>query len=418
MRTVKGTAGSPILEAIKEHGTAFTIAAVGLVLIFGITLVQDPSKWWIGLLGAVGFAGFILIAANGFVVLKALGSVFVLLLSIAGATAVGSMVSTVPLFALTWPVYQLSAYLLGLALSYAFYSGRGRWTYLGFMAIGQFALTALLLVINTEPHLSAIVGALGSLGGFAAAYLLNGRTRVSKKMPPSSFDRNFLEAVARGAEKLDLQLRIVPPRRGVDSHLLVYGDERAILLYPIELEQGFGVVGRRGTRLGYRGKDINPWLLKLAYSTSPSWKARGASPALVLVDTKRKNGGEGRLIGVSLPDSKRKAVVAVQPAPASRQDRDSYGEKLLLSSLALVKDYALELTEKQKLALSKVGLAQSDLAEYSEEIETGDSSLDSTTEADGLNSTGEAEQESAAEPTVLFADGSSTTSSEASSAKG
>ncbi len=417
MRTVKGSAGSPVLEAIKEHGTAFTIAAVGLVLILGITLVQDPSRWWIGLLGALGFAAFILIAANGLVVLKALGSIFVLLFSIAGATAVGSMVTTVPLFALTWPVYQLSAYLLGLALSYAFYSGRGRWTYLGLMAVGQFLLTSLLLVINTEPHLAAIVGALASLGGFAAAYLLNGRTRVSKRMPPSSFDRSFLESVARGAEKLGLELRIIPPRRGVDSHLLIYGDT-ALLLYPIELEQAFGVVGRRGTRLGYRGKDINPWLLKLAYSTSPSWKARGASPALVLVDTKRKNGGEGKLIGVSLPDSKRKAVVGVQPAPASRQDRDSYGEKLLLNSLALVEDYALELSPKQKIALSKVGLAQNDLAEYSEEIETGDSSRDSTEAGAGENLEEiPAEPEQAAEPTVIFADGSSTASAEDASTK-
>ena len=366
MRTVKGQAGSPLLEAIKEHGTWFTISVVGLVVIFGITLVNDPSKWWVGLAVAAGLSLFLFTAANGRVVLKAIGSLFVLGLSIAGAGAMGSLVTTVPLFGLTWPVYQLSVYLLALALSYVAYSGRGRWTYLGLMAIGQFGITALLVVINTDPHISTILGAFVAFGGFAAAYFLNGRTRVSKLMPASGFSRDFLEALIRGAEKLNLELRIVPARRGIDSHVLVYGD-RAVILYPIALDQAFGAIGRRMSRLGYRGKDINPWLLRLSFFTSPSWKSRGASPSLVLVDVNKKNGGEGKVIGISLPDSKRKAVVGVQPAPPSRKDRDSYGEKLITNSLRLMDDYSLELTPKQKLALSKVGLAKGDLAEFAVE---------------------------------------------------
>lgn len=363
MRTIKGQAGSPLLEAIKEHGTWFTISAVSLVVIFGITLVNDPSKWWIGLAVAAGISIFLFTAANGRVVLKAIGSLFVLGLSIAGAGAVGALVTTVPLFGLTWPVYQLAVYLLALALSYVVYSGRGRWTYLGLMAIGQFALTALLVVINTDPHISAILGGLVAFGGFAAAYFLNGRTRVSKLMPQSGFSRDFLEALIRGAEKLELELRIIPARRGIDSHVLIY-DERAVILYPVALDQGFGAIGRRMSRLGYHGKDINPWLLRLSFFTSPSWKSRGASPSLVLVDVNKKNGGEGKVIGISLPDSKRKAVVGIQPAPPSRKDRDSYGEKLISNSLRLMDDYSLELSPKQKIALSKVGLGKGDLAEF------------------------------------------------------
>jgi len=366
VRTVKGQPGSPILEAIKEHGTWFTLSMVALVLIFGFTVVNDPSKWWIGLAVAAGISLFIFTAANGRVVLKAIGSLVVLALTIAGATSVGSLVSTVPLFGLTWPIYQLSTYLLALALSYVLYSGRGRWTYLGLMAIAQFGITALLLVINTDPHISVILGAFVGLLGFAGAYLLNGRTRVSKLMPQSGFSKDFLEAVIRGAEKLELNLRVIPGRRGIDSHILIYG-ERALILYPMALDQGFGAIGRRAQKLGYRGKDINPWLLRLSFLTSPSWKAKGASPSLVLVDVNRKNGGEGKIVGVSLPDSKRKAVVGVQPAPPSRKDRDSYGERLISNAEKLMDDYSLELTEKQKLALSKVGLGKEDLAEYAPE---------------------------------------------------
>lgn len=366
MRTVKGQVGNPLLEAIKEHGTWFTISAVGLVVIFGITLVNDPSKWWVGLSVAVGLSVFLFTAANGRVVLKAIGSIFVLMLSIAGAASMGSMVATVPLFGLTWPVYQLATYLLALALSYMVYSGRGRWTYLGFTAIGQFGLTSILVIVNTDPHISAVVGALIAFGGFAAAYFFNGKTRVSKLMPQSGFSKGFVESLVRGAEKLDLELRIVPARRGIDSHVLIYG-ERALILYPVALEQAFGLLGRKGTRLGYKSKDLNPWLLRLSFFTSPSWKARGASPSLVLVDVNRKNGSDGKIIGVSLPDSKRKAVVGVQPAPPSRQDRDSYGEKLIRSSLALMDDYSLELTPKQKIALSKVGLGKEDLADFEDE---------------------------------------------------
>lgn len=366
MRTIKGQAGSPILEAIKEHGTWFTLSMVGLVLIFGFTLVNDPSKWWVGLVVAAGISLFLFTAANGRVVLKAIGSLVVLALTIAGATSIGSLVATVPLFGLTWPVYQLSVYLLALALSYVLYSGRGRWTYLGLMAATQFGLTALLLVINTDPHISVILGAFVSILGFVGAYLLNGRTRISKLMPQSGFSREFLEALIRGAEKKELQLRVIPARRGLDSHILVYG-ERAFILYPVELEQAFGAIGRRAQKLGYRGRDINPWLLRLSFLTSPSWKAKGTSPSLVLVDMNRKNGAEGKIIGVSLPDSKRKAVVAVQPAPPSRKDRDSYGERLLTNVGKLTNDYSSELTPKQKLALSKVGLGIEDLAEYAPE---------------------------------------------------
>lgn len=366
MRTVKGEGGSPILEAIKRHGTWFTVSVVGIILALGFTLVSDPSKWWVALAISGGLSIFIFTAANGRVVLKAIGSIFVLLLSVAGAASMGSMVITVPIFGLTWPVAQIAVYLFALALSYVVYSGRGRWTYLGLMAISQFALTSLLVILNADPHLSMLVGGVMGLVGFALAYLLNGRTRVSRLMPESGFSREFVEAVARGAEKLDLNFRVVPARRGIDSHLLVYGD-RAIILYPVALEQAFGAIGRRASKLGYKGKDINPWLLRLSFFTSPSWKSKGASPSLVLVDTERKNGGEGKIIGVALPDSKRRAVVGIQPAPPSRKDRDSYGEKLIAASFELMDDYSLELTEKQKLALSKVGLGREDLAEFSDD---------------------------------------------------
>lgn len=378
MRTIQGQQGSPILEAIKRHGTWFTISMIVLVLVFGITVVNDPSKWWIGLAVAAGISLFIFTAANGRVVLKSIGSIFVLVLTVAGAASMGNLVATVPLFGLTWPVYQLSAYLFALAVSYVVYSGRGRWTYLGLMAISQFLITALLLVINTDPHISALLGAFVGVTGFLAAYFFNGRTRVSKLMPGSAFTTEFAGALIRGAEKLDLDLRFVPARRNIDSHAIVYGDS-ALILYPVDLAQGFGAIGRRAEKLGYKGRDINPWLLRLSFFTSPSWKARRASPSLVLVDVNRKNGGEGKIIGISLPDSKRKAVVGIQPAPASRKDRDSYGERLIGNSQKLMEGYAYELTPRQKIALSRIGLGKEDFAEYASEEATEAESSESAT---------------------------------------
>jgi len=388
VRTIQGQQGSPILEAIKRHGTWFTISMVVLVLVFGITVVNDPSKWWIGLAVAAGISLFIFTAANGRVVLKAIGSLFVLAMSVAGATSMGAFVATVPLFGLTWPVYQLSTYLLALAVSYVVYSGRGRWTYLGLMAIAQFLLTALLLVINADPPIAAILSAFVAISGFFLAYFFNGRTRVSKHMPASGFSTEFAEALIRGAEKLDLNLRFVPGRRNIDSHILIYGDD-ALILYPVELDQAFGAIGRRAQKLGYKGQDINPWLLRLSFFSSPSWKSRGASPALVLVDVNRKNGGEGKIIGISLPDSKRKAVVGIQPAPPSRKDRDSYGERLIRNAQELMADYSTELTPRQKAAIAKVGLGKEDLAEYSSE----DSEDAAALEKDEADSSTESELE-------------------------
>ena len=139
---------------------------------------------------ALGLSVFLFTAANGRVVLKAIGSIFVLLLSIAGAASMGTMVVTVPIFGLTWPVAQLAVYLFALALSYVVYSGRGRWTYLGLMAVSQFALTSLLVIINADPHLAMGVGGLVSLVGFVLAYMLNGRTRVSRSMPETAYSRD------------------------------------------------------------------------------------------------------------------------------------------------------------------------------------------------------------------------------------
>lgn len=394
MRTVKGQPGNPILEAIKEHGTWFTISMIGLVLIFGITLVNDPSKWWIGLTVALGLSVFLFTAANGRVVLKAIGSIFVLLLTVAGAASMGALVSTVPLFGLSWPTMQLSVYLLALALSYMIYSGRGRWTYLGLMAAAQFGLTALMVIINTEPHLSMFVGAFIAFIGFLAAYLLNGRTRVAKTMPESGFSKEFLEAVVSGAEDLNLNIRVIPAKGSIDTHILIFG-EKATILYPIKLDQAFSAVGKRGNRLGYKTKDINPWLLKLSFFTSPSWKARGASPSLVLVDTKTRNGAQGKIIGISLPDSKKKAVVGVQPAPAVRLDRESYGRKLILNSQKLMEDYSVKLTEKQKVALSKVGLAKDDILEFSTSSdENNQEENKASTKAQSKNSTAPTDESS------------------------
>lgn len=357
------TVKSSILEVVKAHPTWFTISAIGFILIFGVVAINDPSKWWIGLLVAAGLSLLIFTAINGRVVLKAIGSVFVLAATVAGASMMGAYVMGSPFYGLAWPSYQIAVYLAALAFSYIAYSGRGRWSYLGMASLGQFALTSLLLIIGAEPYLSAIVGGAAALLGFVLIYLLNGRTRISKEMPPSAFTADFAKAVAKGAEDLALNIRVVPPRGNLGSHLIIYG-EQSVILYPIEMNQPFGLTGRKLSQLGYQSKPINPWLLNLSYATSPAWKAKGASPVLVLVDVERKNGSEGKIIGVSLPDSKKRAVVGVLPAPALRSDRGSYGSKLLLSAFKLVENYSDELTAKQKKALGKVGLNLDEITDF------------------------------------------------------
>lgn len=397
MKTVAPRGSSSLLEAIKAHGTWFTISAVAIVVILGITLVNDPTKWWIALVVALGLSLFLFTVANGRVVLKAIGSLVVLLFSVAGANSLGATVDTVSFLGLVWPSAQIATYLLALALSYAVYSGRGRWTYLGLMALSQFAITSGFLMFGADSYISVGGAALASFGGFTAAYLFNGRTRVSSKMPETGFSQEFLEALVKGAAQSGKKVRIVPARKGIDSHLIVY-DKRAVIIYPVALEQAFGILGRRGSRLGYRNKDINPWLLRLSYFTSPSWKTRGASPALVLVDVNRKNGGEGKIIGVSLPDSKRKAAVGVQPAPPSRKDRDDYGRRIIANSFRLMRDFELELTDKQLDRLSRVGYGVEDIEEFSQDLPE-DAELNLADDFDGVEDIEESPEESDFEET-------------------
>lgn len=369
MRTINTqSTKTSLIEAIKEHGTWFTISAIGFILIFGSVLINDPSKWWIGLAVAAGLSALLFAAVNGRVVLKAIGSVFVLCLTVAGATTAGSLVATVPLYGLSWPIYQIAVYLCALAFSYVTYSGRGRWTYLGLMSVSQFLLTLFMVVLNTDPHLSIIVSSGVALGGFIAAYLFNGKTRVSSEMPNSGFSEELTKAVFKAAENRNLSARVIPSKGSLDSHFLIFGNS-ALVIYPLDMEQAFGVTGRRGTQLSYKGKSINPWLLRLSFFTSPSWKAKGASPALVLADIRRKNGADGKVIGVSLPDSKRKAVVGIMPAPAIGISKANYGERLIDNAFSLMESYTFDLSPKQKLALGKVGLGKEDIIELQDESE-------------------------------------------------
>lgn len=367
MRTTKvNGARDSLLKVIERNATLFTVSIIGFILIFGLVVISDPSKWYIGLFGATGFGLFAFTAVHGKVVLKAIASVLFLALIVSFATMAGSLVPTTLLFGLVWGTLQVATYLFCLSLSYMMYSGRSRWLHLGLTTGLQFILVATFLTLGIESYLSLITGTLLSVVFFIFSYKVNKKTRVSIEMPDSGFSKELTKSIFNASNTLGHQARVIPATKKLGAHFLVMKENKAVLLYPVNMEQPFGVIGKRKPQLSYKGKAINPWLLRLSVLTSVAWKTKGASPVLVLVDVNRKNGSEGKLIGASIPDSKKKAIVGIIPVPALKVSSHNYGIKLLESTFSLVDEFNQELTEKQKSKLSMVGLSSNEISDFAE----------------------------------------------------
>lgn len=48
-----------LIDTVKRNGTLFTGIAAVLILLSGVTLINNPSQWWIAAVAVLGFGGVI-----------------------------------------------------------------------------------------------------------------------------------------------------------------------------------------------------------------------------------------------------------------------------------------------------------------------------------------------------------------------
>lgn len=345
-------------ETFKGNGTLLTVAAVSLIIISGVSIVDNRDNWWVTVLSISGFFLLTFLFMNARVVLKASIVSLLTLLLASGAFEIGTVLDTYGIAGLVWLGQVLFIFFSMLAYSYATNSGRSRWGLLGTTQVVAFIFTYILLTVNVEPVLAILAGGVLGILIFTISYKFFGKTKFARKnMPENILSDELAETLISGFETNGWNATPLPDKHD-GGGILVWKDY-AYYLYPIKMSSPFGDMGRKTPKLSYEGKNVNPWLLNIAFNKIPLWRGRGADITLVLLDLNSKNGTIARTIGAGLPDTKKKLPVGVIPSSKTTKSAENVS-KLIKNIEDTLLPFKNELTEKQKTALSRIGKVYED----------------------------------------------------------
>lgn len=344
------------VETLRQNGGMLTIFAVVLICISGITLVENPANWWISAVAITAFFITVFLYMNARVFIKiGIASISTILLS-SFAFKIGSYADPNGTGGLVWMCAVLFLFFGCLSFSYLVSSGKSRWGTLIGTQIITFGITYIVSVGFENVLLGTAVGLILGFVFFAVVYKLSGASRFSKSgMPVNLLTDNFIDSTSIAAEENAMDSFVIAGSKDETGSMVIWRD-KAYLLHPIVMDKAFSAVGRKADKLGYNRKSVNPWLINVSFKETPVWKSRGANIMTVLVDLKNANGKEPRVIGVALPDTKRKLPVGVLPGKIF-ESKDP--EKLRAAFEMLedeFSDFVKPVTEKQKNALSRFGV--------------------------------------------------------------
>ena len=343
-----------VSEVLQANGLLITIFICVAIVLSGFTLITAPQRWWIVVLLVLAVFVGVFFLINAAVVIKIAISLVILAFTIAFSFQTGATLEPSTSGAFIWLFGTIVVYFGCLAISYLIPSGQSRWSVLILIEliyfIGVFALTASSLSLVW----TAAAGILTAFVLYALMFRFGARSRTAESNMPQNVVSDTLDySVEKAAAYVGLETRTLT--KDGKKFYLVWA-ERAYLIYPIELNQAFGMIGKKNLQLSYGQKSVNPWLRYLNFALLPNRKARGADILLVLADTSNANGQEPRTIGVVIPDSKAVIPVGVMPSKLLLS-RDEPALKKALSKLeSSFEEFVDPLTEKQKKALNDFGL--------------------------------------------------------------
>jgi hypothetical protein len=345
-----------LLDTLKQNGGMFTIFAVVLITISGITLVENPSNWWITVAALSAFFVTIFLYMNARVFIKVGVASLTTILFSSFAFKIGSYADPNGTGGLVWMCAVLFLFFACLAFSYLVSSGRSRWGSLIGTQIIAFGATYITSVAFENVLLGTLIGLTTGLAHFFVIYKLSGASRFSKKgMPVNSLTEDFISSATIAADENAMDSFVIAGRKPETGSIVTWG-EKAYLLHPVIMDRAFTAVGRKADKLGYNRKNVNPWLINVSFQETPVWKSRGANIMTVLVDLKNANGNTPRVIGVSLPDTKRKLPVGILPGKMLQTNNPAKLQKAFEILEDEFGDFTKSITEKQKFALSRFGV--------------------------------------------------------------
>lgn len=349
---------SEVVDTVKtmflRHGGIFTAFAVVFILLSGITLINNPANWWMIALVVVALFFTIFLFLNARVIIKSTIAIVMTIMLSSFGFSIGAMADPYSQGAIVWSMATLFMFFAGLSLSYLIPSGRSRWGSVMVAQILFFTVTATGSIATGDVMISVVFGVIFGLIGFSVLHFLTGASRSQREhMPLNVVNDRIREKLAEGAEKAGFDVVDLSDPETDRGALLVWR-EQAYLLYPVEMEQSFSIIGRRKkTQLGYKKRAVNPWLLHVAFKETPAWRARGADIMTVLIDIHGNNGGDAKVIGAALPDTKKVLPVGVLPGRILKNN-DAPPEKLFDNLNQEFHEFVEPLTDKQRTALDRM----------------------------------------------------------------
>lgn len=373
---------SDIRESIRKHSTIFTVSVIVSILVLGIVFIENRSGFFPTAL--LVFLGWTLLAlmAVGRGILKGIISIFILAFVIVAASFIGTFIAPYSYLGSIWVLSSVGAWATTLSLSYLIHSNSGRWFPISAASIVGLLSTYFCIAYTLNIFISIPVGVLLQVVCFTVLYRFNRRTAFSKsKMPKNGYSEKLHEVIEEACEKNGWLFTTVV-NTGFPGNYFIIWDERAYIIYPVELEEQFSFTGRKQNKLAYKDKDISPWISRLHYSTNPSWKTKKADVGLVLLDVKKSNGVKPKMIATSVKGSKKHNLSLILPGDKENQGSVKSFEKTMGSVEETLGKNLLDLTEIQYQALKKVGTYEED--EKPSEIEDTSSSsyVEDGTESD------------------------------------
>lgn len=340
--------GEDVSELLQRNGGLFTVFAVFLIIATGVAIFDRPDRWWWSAVAVAVFAIVAFLFMNARVLVKAtVASVLVLIMGSYGFR-LGATMDPQGVSGTIWMTSLYSTFFACLAGSFMWPSGKSRWGVVTATSVIGFAGVFLMGASGVPIGISIVLGSIFSIALFFLWYKFGKAARYKADAMPTvaiseELVNNLYEAAiesGRGAWKRS--------KKNTDS-LVFWNEEAAFQLVGIHLDQPFGAGGRKGEYLSYSSRNINPWLLSLVYRLIPTRKTRNADVMLVLLDFENKNGSKAKVVGVNVPDTRRKIPVGILPAKHLLSTTKHV--KLLETVETEFSEFVTELSPKQLEAL-------------------------------------------------------------------
>lgn len=340
-------------EVVYTNSNLLVAFTAVLILVSGISVIDNPSRWWVPVLSLITLMTTVFMFMNFRVVIKGTVAIVVTAMLSSFAFTGGSLADPYGLGGVIWMGLVWALLFACLAWSYARQSGRSRWAVVMVTQMTSFLVSYSLVLSSVSVAISSVIGAVVGLVMFIIVYSVMGRNHFrAKNVPVNSMDDKLAATLVDSADFIGWNSALMSEKDDKGS-VLVWNEDNAYMIHPVLMSSPFGTIGRKSQRLSYNRKSITPWLNHLVYNKVPVWRSRGADITVILLDLNRRNGDKIRVISQPVPDSKK--VIPVVIAPVSRVRKPNKIAAILQDVDRMLADSKRILSYSQLKALSGIG---------------------------------------------------------------